>query len=79
MLVFGVGAALPLVGIGLASRPLLSRLKGRLGALGRYGKLALGLLFLVVGLGIVTGLDREVETRLVQTSPDWLTTLTTRF
>lgn len=79
MLVFGVGAALPLVGIGLASRPLLNRLKGRLGALGRYGKLALGLLFLVVGLGIVTGLDREVETWLVQTSPDWLTTLTTRF
>lgn len=79
MLVFGVGAALPLVGFGLVSRPLLNRIKGRLGALGRHGKLVLGLLFLAVGLGVVTGLDRVLEAWLVQASPDWLTTLTTRF
>ena len=33
----------------------------------------------VVGLFIVTGLDKRLETLIVEASPAWLTELTTRF
>lgn len=79
MLVFGIGAALPLVLIGLASRPLLARLRGRLAGTGRIGKGVLGGLLLVMGLLIVSGLDRSLETWLIDISPVWLTELTTRY
>ena len=79
MLVFGVGAALPLVLIGMASRQALSRLRGKLGGAGKFGKMALGALLLVMGLLIVSGLDRTLETWLVDISPMWLTELTTRY
>ena len=79
MLVFGVGAALPLVLIGLASRPALARLRGRLAGAGQAGKLILGSQLLVMGLLIFSGLDRALETWLVDVSPLWLTELTTRY
>lgn len=79
MLVFAVGAATPLVLIGLASRQALARLRARMIQAGSTGKRVLGALLLLIGLTIVTGLDRQVETWLVQASPDWLTALTTRF
>lgn len=79
MLVFGVGAALPLVLIGLASRQALVSLRGRMAGAGRIGKLVLGGLLLVMGLLIFSGLDRALETWLVDISPLWLTELTTRY
>lgn len=79
MLIFGVGAALPMVLIGLASRPLLARLRGRLAGAGQGGKMALGFLLLLMGLLIVGGLDRTLESWLVEVSPMWLTELTTRY
>ncbi len=34
---------------------------------------------MTLGLLIVTGLDKRIETALVDASPQWLTELTTRF
>jgi cytochrome c biogenesis protein CcdA len=79
MLAFGVGAAVPLLGIGLLSREALGRWRGRLMRGGKAGKLLLGGSALVVAGLILTGLDRMVETLLVGISPAWLTDLTTRF
>jgi cytochrome c biogenesis protein CcdA len=79
MLTFGVGAALPLVLVGLASRPLLARLRGRVAGAGQTGKTVLGVLLLLMGLLIISGLDRALETWLVDVSPMWLTQLTTRY
>jgi cytochrome c-type biogenesis protein len=39
----------------------------------------LGGLLVAVGLLIVTGLDKRLETLVVETSPAWLTELATRF
>ena len=39
----------------------------------------LGVLLVVAGVLIVGGADKSVEAWLVDHSPDWLTTLTTRF
>jgi hypothetical protein len=48
-------------------------------AAGRGGKVLLGGLLVVVGLFVTTGLDKRLETVLVDASPAWLTELTTRF
>jgi cytochrome c biogenesis protein CcdA len=79
MVAFGIGTALPLLILGILSRQALARWRGGLAGAGRAGRLVLGGAVLAVGLLILTGLDRRLETALVATSPAWLTDLTTRF
>lgn len=79
MLVFGIGAALPLAVLGLLSRPVLMSMRDRMLSAGQFGKALLGVALLLIGLGIVTGADKLLEAALVAASPAWLTELTTRF
>lgn len=79
MLAFGVGAGLPLILLGLLSREALMRWRTRLLAAGSQGKMILGALLLTAGLLVLTGLDKRVESALVEASPQWLTDLTTQF
>jgi cytochrome c-type biogenesis protein len=79
MLAFGIGAALPLLFIGLLSREAMQRWRARLLETGRTGKTILGLLLVTVGLLVATNLDKRIETILVDASPAWLTELTTKF
>ncbi len=79
MLAFGVGAALPLLGLGLLSRDALMRWRNRMIAAGKGLKGVLGALLASAGLLILTGLDKRLEAWLVDVSPEWLTALTTRF
>ncbi len=79
MLAFGIGAAAPLVGIGLASRQAMVRWRDRLITSGKGAKIALGVLLVVLGAMIVSGFNKRLETVLVDWSPQWLTDLTTRF
>lgn len=88
MLVFGIGASLPLLALGL----ILGHLRGserdgdaahrwRRSGLwaGRVGKSLLGFLLILVALLILSGRDRQIEAQLVAWSPAWLTDLTTRY
>lgn len=77
MLAFGLGAALPLIGLGLLSRATIMRIRAGLLSAGKLGKAALGGAFILVGIAIVSGFDRNIEAALVQASPAWLTQLTT--
>jgi cytochrome c-type biogenesis protein len=79
MAVFGVGAALPLVLLGLLSRATLMRVRSSLMSAGKLGKGLLGASFIVIGFLIVSGADKRVEAILVDASPQWLTDLTTSF
>ena len=79
MLLFGLGAATPLLVIGTFSRAAITRTRGRLLAFGQRGRRVLGAALLVVGLAILSGGDKRFETWAVEHSPDWLTELTTRF
>lgn len=79
MVVFGVGAATPLLLLGVLSREALMRWRARLMETGRGAKAILGVLLVVIGLAVVSGVDKRVETQLVDASPDWLTAITTRF
>jgi len=79
MLLFGIGAALPLLLLGTLSRDVLMGWRGRMLAAGAGLKVGLGLVLIVGGALIVTGLDKRAETALVDASPAWLTALTTQF
>ena len=79
MVVFGIGAALPLLLLGTLSREALMRWRDRLLAAGQGGKVLLGALLVSIGVLIVSGLDKKLEAVLVDASPAWLTNLTTRF
>jgi len=79
MMVFGVGAALPLILLGLLSRATLMAMRARLMSAGKLGKALLGAAFIVIGAAIVSGVDRRIEAVLVDASPAWLTQLTTSF
>src|SRR4029077_15383202 len=61
MLIFGIGAAAPLVLLGSFSRTSLTKMRGRLLNAGRVGKHGLGMVFLGLGILIVTGLDKSLE------------------
>jgi cytochrome c biogenesis protein CcdA len=79
MAVFGIGAALPLIAIGLLSRAAMLRVRDRLLSAGKLGKVLLGVLLILIGVAIVSGVDKKIETLLVDASPAWLTGLTTSF
>lgn len=79
MMIFSLGAGTPLVALGSLSRATMMRVRGRMLAAGKLGKSLLGGLLLVLGVAILTGLDKSFEAWAVRVSPDWLTDLTTRF
>ena len=79
MISFGLGVAVPLVIIGMMSREVLMRWRGRMLSSGSMVKSVLGALFVFTGVMIVSGQDKYLEAALVEASPEWLTTLTTRF
>jgi cytochrome c-type biogenesis protein len=79
MFVFGLGAALPLLALGLVSREAMMRWRHRLAAAGHGLKAGFGAVLAAIGVFVITGLDKTVETALVEASPQWLTDLTTRF
>ena len=79
MMVFGIGAALPLIGIGMLSRQAMMTWRNRLISGGKNAKIMLGAVLLSLGVLIVSGLDKRLEAILVDASPAWLTSLTTSF
>ncbi|MDP3544900.1 MAG: cytochrome c biogenesis CcdA family protein [Phreatobacter sp.] len=79
MLAFGIGAGLPLAVLGAMSRERLLGLRDRMMSAGQGAKTALGLVVVAVALLVLTGYDKIIEAALVDASPAWLTTLTTRF
>jgi hypothetical protein len=77
--VFGLGAAAPLLALGFLSRAAFARWRDRLLSAGKRMKQGLGLMFVALGLLILSGADKTLEATLVSASPQWLTELTTRF
>jgi cytochrome c biogenesis protein CcdA len=79
MLLFGLGAAAPLIVLGSLSRATLMGVRGRLLRAGRLGKQLLGLIMLCLGILIATRTDKLLEAWILDRTPDWLTALTTRY
>jgi cytochrome c-type biogenesis protein len=79
MLLFGLGASTPLIAVGLLSREVMLKVREHALVAGQGLRAALGIAFVLIGAAIVSGVDRRIETALVEASPQWLTDLTTRF
>lgn len=65
---FGIGAAMPLVAVAYASRAGMLRVRGWMQGRAGWIKRAFGLLLVALGLAILSGLDKQIETRI----NDWL-------
>lgn len=50
MMIFGLGAGTPLIALGSLSRAMMQKMRGKLQAVGKHGKYALG--GVVVALGV---------------------------
>lgn len=79
MVIFSLGAVIPLIAIGLLSRQFFREKREKLADVVQKGRKVMGWSLLAVGLFVLTGFDKQIEIWLVQLSPEWLTDLTTRF
>lgn len=77
MALFGIGAAAPLVTLGLVSRGAITKVRGKLLAAGKFGKQVLGGVMMLLGLLILSGADKQFEAWVLQAAPAWLVQLTT--
>jgi cytochrome c-type biogenesis protein len=79
MLAFGVGSAVPLIGLGLLSRAAMMRWRSRLISAGSNGKAVLGAVLMISGLLILFRLDHALEAGLVGVTPSFLLDLGGRY
>jgi cytochrome c biogenesis protein CcdA len=75
---FGMGAAIPLVGVAYLSKAKFLSFRDWMLAHSANIKKAVGFLMLALGVAILTGYDKKLEGFLVNLMPDWLIGITTR-
>jgi len=75
--VFGLGAALPLVAVGYLSRGALAGTRDWMLKHGNTVKKVFGVFILLIGLAILSGADKWLETQVLDVLPDsWLSLVT---
>jgi cytochrome c-type biogenesis protein len=79
MLMFSLGAAMPLLAIGMLSRQALGKWRSRMLEAGQMAKKIFGVALLLIGVLVLTGVDKSFERWAVNEMPDWLLTLTSRY
>src|SRR5579875_1242522 len=72
MFAFGLGAALPLLVLGIVSREVMMRWRNQIVVASHGAKIALGATFIALGFSVLLGFDKTIETLLVNASPPWL-------
>lgn len=79
MLMFSLGAALPLLAIGMLSRQAMGKWRSRMLETGQKAKKIFGVALLLIGILVLSGSDKTFEKWAVNAMPDWMVTLTSRF
>ena len=79
MAIFGLGAALPIVILGLLSREAMLKAKVKIQGASGIGKTVFGMFLIVVSLAILFGQDKKAEVFLTDHTPEWLSVLTTTY
>jgi len=77
--VFGMGVALSLLAFAYSLRGVLATRKALIQRLARWSRLIFGAALVLVGMAILTGLDKMAEAAMLDMMPDWLVAFTTRF
>jgi cytochrome c biogenesis protein CcdA len=78
MVAFGLGAALPLLIMGMLSREALARSRHRMLTIGQAGKSVMGGVLIITGALVVSGFDKTIEIWILENAPASLIDLTTR-
>lgn len=76
-LIYGLGAATIIALAAYGARFLLGDGRSRAAIAARCGKPILAIILLTVGIAVLTGIDKRIETALIGIMPDWLAVLTT--
>lgn len=79
MLLFSLGAGLPLLALGLLSQQAMQRWRGRMMTAGQRGKMVFGAALLLIGLLVLSGADKSFEKWALNVMPEWMVNLTTRY
>jgi cytochrome c biogenesis protein CcdA len=79
MLIFSLGAGLPLLAIGMLSRQAMGKWRGRMMEAGQKAKKIFGAALLLIGILVLSGADKDFEKWAVNAMPDWLVTLNSRY
>ncbi|MCU0728911.1 MAG: cytochrome c biogenesis CcdA family protein [Sphingopyxis sp.] len=77
MLLFGIGASIPLLLIGTVLRTRMATWRSGLLSAGHNGKRLLGGALMLAGVLVVSGLDKQAEIVFLDHAPVWLTSLGT--
>lgn len=78
-LAFSLGVALSIIAFAYGSRKALAAKAGALRTISRFAKPVFGVMLLVVGTMVVTGLDKQVEATALDLLPQELVEFTTGF
>lgn len=79
MLLYGIAASLPLLFVAYISKTFIQRNMTKVDAVYSVVKKGMGGFLVLFGLVTLTGLDRSIEAFLIQSMPQWLLDLITRF
>jgi cytochrome c biogenesis protein CcdA len=79
MLVFALGASMPLLALGYAARGAMPAMRRRLGDAGGIARPALGAALALFGILVLTGLDKRIETAATEALPQGWVNLIVRF
>ena len=79
MMMFSLGAALPLLTIGMLSRQAMGKWRSRMLEFGQMAKRIFGAALLLIGILVLSEADKSFERWAVNMMPDSLVTLTSRF
>jgi cytochrome c-type biogenesis protein len=79
MLVFGAGAATPILALAYGARSLLTRRRAQVLESAKWGKLIFGVSIIAVGIFSLLGIDKVAETWVLNILPDWVTELSVKF
>ena len=79
LLVFGLGVAIPLLALAYGSRSAIAARRDGLKNAARWAKPVMSAALLMIGLLILTGLDRRFESWVLDYTPLWLIRFATSF
>lgn len=79
MVVFSLGATLPLLELAYGSRQALTQRHTVMRTLAAWGKPVMGGMLVALSFSILSGVDRIIEASLTSAAPNWLIDLTTKY
>ncbi|MBQ1784796.1 MAG: sulfite exporter TauE/SafE family protein [Gammaproteobacteria bacterium] len=79
MVIFSLGAVIPFIALGSMGQALFNARRGRWLTLAAKGKQIMGWTLLLLALLVLSGLDKTLETALLDLVPDWWSELSIRY